>query len=308
LKGRWGLMKVRLVSIAMICILLLSVVSPVYAGEEVFANIVGQWQGKKNNLDFAYPFKGDIYFGGNTGGKYGKYTHVALARTMTDISGYTFTYGGDAKNPQQTVSGNGWTGMTIESTTTTNADDVVSRSIQRFWFYDWAAEGYVNNATDTIRSNAVNKALSYSGGYDWNALYSNNTSWNCTKLVTRAYDDVSNVLLGDIEGQLGFPTIMPDNIFYDSNVTIYTTSSAVSELSLPQHAIERQEKWKEKGVKLNDIQFQNGIHKEGFSEFLLRMHEESNDKKAFKEKIKKEYKIDDEQYMQILNDGKESTL
>lgn len=293
----------RMIVSIIICVVLLLNASPVFAGE-LFDIAAGTYQGTKNTLNLSYPWKGDIYFGGNTGGLYGTYTHTALARDTTYLDTYAYDetlYGGSVHAFE---SGYGWTGLTIECTPTSSYDDTISRDAHRFWYYDWAAEGYVNNRNSTQKNAAVTKALTYYGWYDWkyNFNYAQNDSWSCSKLVSRAYYDTSALDLGWFNGN-NVP-IYPDHIYFDPNVTIYTTSSAVSKLDLPEHAIERMNMWKQKGVDTSDVSFQSGINKKGIGKFFDRLLNDG----VKKEEIKSKYKIDDQQIDQMIKDSKNTIL
>ncbi len=183
--------------------------------------------------------------------------------------------------------------------------------MSRFLFYDKAAIGYVNAANSTEKSDAVTYADNQSGAWDWNSSYSNTTTWNCAKLVMKAYDDATD---GDVLLYLNYHTppylLLPNHIYYDNETTIYTTSSAVSNEKLPQHAQERLDRWEERGIDTSEIRFQSGIHKDGFPEYLLTLKEESIEsgisEKSFIEAIINEYKITTEQYQHILQDVKPS--
>ncbi|KGK91164.1 hypothetical protein DP73_04815 [Desulfosporosinus sp. HMP52] len=292
-------MKKRFFIILVVFSLLLANVNTVFAGE-LFPSFTGKWQGKKNTLNFSYPFKADIYFGGNTGGQYGKYTHCALARDTTYAGDYFFRY----DETGEAVAGYGWTGMTVEATPTSSTNDVVSRDVHRFWFYDWAAIGYVPDVSGNERDGIVDYAWEdFSGPYDVNSNFWVNNSWQCSKLVERAYYDMADINIGWSSGIAPILPV-PDDIYYHTNVAIYTTSTAptVSKGALPQHALDRLKAWKNKGVDTKDIKFELGIQKEGFSEYLARLEKRG----ISKEDIKSKYNIDDSQYNQIMEDAKET--
>lgn len=265
------------------------------------------------------PIEGDILFGGNTGCLYGKYSHCAIARTESYRDYYEYTYNLDDGNPPETVSGYGWTGMTIEATPTDGDDDVISREFQRFLFYDFAAIGYVDPASYSEACDAVQEAISYSGPYDWNASFFSNTEWNCSKLVSRAYYDSHDYVLANF-----MTLIYPDDIYYNYNVAILDTFDADYQLNLSEEDIkqlniqeekgvetsniqfkERLSIYKEKGVDARNIQVKKGINKEGFGKYLLRLQERIKmSNKEFKNYVKAKYKINNEQYDQIINDAK----
>jgi hypothetical protein len=149
--------------------------TPVLAGE-IFDEIVGEYQGTRNNLQFSYAYKGDIFFGGNTGCQYGLWSHCGLSADNRWQGYYSYDY--DDGNYAEFIYGTDYTGFTIESTPTTDENDVIGRYMQRFWFYDWAAIGWVENELDNAHA-AADEADTYSGPYDWTPRpFWDNDSWH----------------------------------------------------------------------------------------------------------------------------------
>lgn len=246
---------------------------------------------------------GDIYFGGNTGCLYGTFSHCSLVNG-NGFNQRNYYYNYVDSNYNQTASGYGNNTQTREATPTDATNDVVTRNCHRFWFYDRAAIGYVSPATSTIRNSAVSKALTYSGSYDLNAGYYGNTTWQCSKLVSRSYYDTtswpSKIRLG-VESSL----IRPDDIYYDLDVTILTISYAAAEqTNLPEHAKERLKIYQDKGIDVSNISFQYGVQKDGIGDYFKEQINKGVDKKV----ICENYQITDTQLDQIIIDSDKKIL
>lgn len=265
---------------------------------ELFPVACGTYSGTQNALNFVYPYKGDIYFGGNTGCLYGDYSHCAMALENTTQDYYYYSY--DDGTYQQDAMDYGYTGQTVECTPTSATNDCINRDCHRFWFYDRAAISYVNAATTAQCTSAANKADNYSGSYDLNASYTGNTTWQCSKLVSRAYNDTCSIVLGSKSS-----TIRPDNIFYDNDTTTVTTSGLASaQPNLPDHAKLRLQMYKDKGIDVSDITFEYDINKKGIGNYFKR--ELKNGTR--KQQILEDYEITEEQLNTIIADSSSDIL
>ncbi len=284
----------------MLAIAILIVSPQVSFAGEIFDKACGTYSGNQNTLNFSYADKGDLYFGYNSGCQYGDYSHCGMA-SEDAYSGY-YSYHYEDPNYDQSVSGNGYTNYTIESTTTGEEESVIGRDCHRFWFYDMAALGYVNDATSQQASDAVNEANSYSGSYEWNASYTENDTWQCSKLVSRAWNDANEIVLGTESSY-----IRPEDIAYDSDVTIFHYSEAVpsSKANLPNHVKERLQRYKERGLDTSNLVFEYGIHKRGIGGYFKRGLERGI---FSKQDILDEYQITEKQFNQLIKDSDATIL
>lgn len=162
----------------------------------------GTWSGYQNSLNIAPSLTGDSLFGYNNGCAYGDFSHVGLC--------YEGSYYSNGK----------WDGRCLEATnvdTPSGSNCVYNNHWQsHFLNYDAASLDYFAKSGYTFNGNSiVQKANSYAGAYDWMSSFSDNSKWYCSKLVSRAVNDVNGYNLGFL---FWGSFISPGDIWWDSAV------------------------------------------------------------------------------------------
>lgn len=157
----------------------------------------GTWSKEPNNIDLSPSITGDMLFGYDNGCNYGAFTHTALVS-----QGSTYSNGA-------------WDGPIVESTDTGTSNSVLKTGKQsKFRNYDAASLTYFSKSGYSFSgSSVVANANNYSGPYSWTASYSSNTSWYCSKLVSRAVYDYNHYNLGFV---VFGSFIRPADVWYDS--------------------------------------------------------------------------------------------
>ena len=179
-----------------------------YAGDTT--STAGTWSGYQDGLDLSPSLKGDTLYGYNNGCLYADFSHTAL---VSEGSYWT---------------GSQWDGKVIESTnagTPSGANSVYLNHWQsHFLNYDAAALGYFYKSGTTFNAtNIVNTASQYTGTYTVTSSFSDNSTWYCSKLVSRSVYDNNGYHLGFyIWGSF----ITPGDVYYDN--AVYVRTSAVS--------------------------------------------------------------------------------
>lgn len=171
----------------------------------------GSWSGDYNSLDLSPSTAGEFLFGYANGCAYpgdNAFSHVGLVLQGSQYKNWTGT------------SSYWWDGPVVEATsagTPTGGNSVHTNNWQtHFHYYDAASLDYFSKSGYPFNSSTVvNNATHYSGPYDVSSSYSNNTSWYCSKLASRAYYDNNGYDLGFLTWGSFIP---PGDIYYDSAV------------------------------------------------------------------------------------------
>lgn len=175
----------------------IAIPNPAHASTDTNNFFTGTWSGHPNNIDLSPSLTGDMLFGYDNGCNYGEFTHTALVAQGSSYS-------------------NGlWDGPTIESTNTGTSNSVIKSGKQsNFKKYDAASLTFFSKSGYSFSGSAVvAKANTYSGPYNWMASYTSNTSWYCSKLVSRAVYDDNKYNLGFV---VWGSFISPADVWYDS--------------------------------------------------------------------------------------------